>query len=154
MKLSLKNPLQAKSCSLVAATIALATIAASTVTADQVRVFSKRVSGVPAASPEAIADNVFSPEFDPDLVVEGMDLLENLSSVITRFGNLSDGSRTEPDENTYLILDHNPGGPTPDYDYGRHFLFQGHEMPNGNTNRAYVTRITWMWRIRIIESHL
>ena len=141
MKLSLKNPLQAKSCSLIAATIALATIAASTVAADQVRVFNKRVSGVPAASPEAIADNVFSPEFDPDLVVEGMDLLENLSSVITRFGNLSDGSRTEPDENTYLILDHNPGGPTPDYDYGRHFLFQGHEMPNGNTNRAYVTRI-------------
>ena len=141
MKLSLKNPLQAKSRSLVAATIALATIAASTVAADQVRVFNKRVSGVPAASPEAIADNVFAPEFDPDLVVEGMDLLENLSSVITRFGNLSDCSRTEPDENTYLILDHNPGGPTPDYDYGRHFLFQGHEMPNGNTNRAYVTRI-------------
>jgi len=140
MKLSLKNPLHAKSCSLVAA-IALATMAASTVAADQVRVFNKRVSGVPAASPEAIADNVFSPEFDPDLVVEGMDLLENPSGVITRLGNLSDGSRTEPDENTYLILDHNPGGPTPGYDYGRHFLFQGHEMPNGNTNRAYVTRI-------------
>jgi hypothetical protein len=141
MKLSLKNPLQAKSCSLVAATIALVTIAASTVAADQVRVFNKRVSGVPAASPEAISDNVYSPEFAPTLVVEGMDLLENPSSLITRFGNLSDGSRTEPDENTYLILDHNPGGPTPDYDYGRHFLFQGHEMPNGNTNRAYVTRI-------------
>src|SRR5262249_60774779 len=63
------------------------------------------------------------------------------SGLITRFGNLSDGSRTEPDENTYLILDHNPGGPTPDYDYGRHFLFQGGEMPNGNTNLAHVTRI-------------
>ena len=61
------------------------------------------------------------------LVAEGLDLLENPSGVITQFGNLSDGSRTEPDENTYLILDHNPGGPTPDYDYGRHFLFQGHE---------------------------
>src|SRR5215813_10479527 len=138
MKLSLKNPLQAKSCSLVAATIALATIAASTVAADQVRVFNKRVSGVPGASPEAISDNVFSPEFDPDLVVEGMDLLENPSSLFTRFGNLSDGSRTEPDENTYLILDHNPGGPTPDYDYGRHFLFQGHE---NSGDLAYVTRI-------------
>jgi len=141
MKLSLKYSLQAKSCSLVAATIALATIAASTVAADQVRVFNEKVSGVPAANPEIITDNVFSPEFTSGLVVEGMDLLENPSGVITRFGNLSDGSRTEPDENTYLILDHNPGGPTQGYDYGRHFLFQGHEMPNGNTNRAYVTRI-------------
>ena len=141
MKLFLKHLLQAKSCSVVAAIFALATIAASTVAADQVRVFTKRVSGVPAASPEVIADNIFSPEFTPDLVVEGMDLLENPSGVITRIGNLSDGSRTEPDENTYLILDHNPGGPTEGYDYGRHFLFQGHEMPNGNTNRAYVTRI-------------
>src|SRR4030095_12975277 len=138
MKLILKNPLQAKSCSLVAATIALVTIAASSVCAARVRVFNKRVSGVPAASPEAISDNVFSPEFIPDLVVEGMDLLENPSSLISRLGNLSDGSRTEPDENTYLILDHNPGGPTPDYDYGRHFLFQGHE---NSGNLAHVTRI-------------
>src|SRR4030095_4015667 len=138
MKLILKNPLQAKSCSLVAATIALVTIAASSVCAARVRVFNKRVSGVPAASPEAISDNVFSPEFIPDLVVEGMDLLENPSSLISRLGNLSDGSRTEPDENTYLILDHNPGGPTPDYDYGRHFLFQGHE--NGD-DLAHVTRV-------------
>jgi hypothetical protein len=96
---------------------------------------------VSAASPEIITDNVISPEFAPDLVEQGTDILENPSGVITRFGNLSDGSRTEPDINTYLILDHNPGGPTPGYDYGRHFLFQGHEMPNGNTNRAYLTRI-------------
>jgi hypothetical protein len=60
MKLFLKHLLQAKSCSLVAATFALATIAASTVAAGQVRVFNKRVSGVPVASPEVIADNVFS----------------------------------------------------------------------------------------------
>src|SRR5262245_33917487 len=141
MKLSLKTPLQAKACSLVATTIALVTMGVSTVAADQVRVFNERVSGVSAASPEIIADNVISPEFTPALVAEGMNLLENPSGLITQFGNLSDGSRTEPDQNTYLILDHNPGGPTPDYDYGRHFLFQGHEMPNGNTNRAYVTRI-------------
>ena len=141
MKLTLKNSLQPKSCRLLAISIALATMAASTAIADQVKVFNEKVSGVPAANTEIITDNVFSPEFTPGLVVEGMDLLENPSGVITRFGNLSDGSRTEPDENTYLILDHNPGGPTEGYDYGRHFLFQGHEMPNGNTNRAYITRI-------------
>src|SRR5215510_3616025 len=138
MKLSLKHPLQAKVCSLAATTIALATMAASNAAADHVRVFNEKVSGVPAANPVAIADNVYSPEFAPALVVEGLDLLENSSGVITKFGNLSTGGRTEPDENTYLILDHNPGGPTQGYDYGRHFLFQGHE---NSGDLAYVTRI-------------
>ena len=123
MILTSKTPLRAKTCALVAASMALATMAASTAVADNLRVFNERVSGVPSANPVAIADNVYSPEFAPALVVEGIDLLENPSDLITKFGNLSDGSRTEPDENTYVILDHNPGGPTPDYDYGRHFLF-------------------------------
>ena len=113
-------------------------MAVSNAAADNVRVFNKTVSGVPAANPVMISDSVFSPEFGPGLVVEGLDALENPSGVITKFGNLSTGGRTEPDENTYLILDHNPGGPTPDYDYGRHFLFQGHE---NSGNLAYVTRI-------------
>jgi hypothetical protein len=138
MKLTRKNSLQAKSCSLIAAGIALATMAASNAVADNLKVFNERVSGVPSANPVAISDNVYSPEFAPGLVVEGIDLLENPSDVITEFGHLSDGTNTEPDENTYLILDHNPGGPTPDYDYGRHFLFQGHENAG---NLAYVTRI-------------
>src|SRR4026207_2370055 len=138
MNLTSKTSLQAKTCLLVVASIALATMAASKAAADQLRVFNERVSGVPAANPVAISDNVYSPEFAPALVVEGIDLLENPSGLITEFGNLSDGTRTEPDENTYLILDHNPGGPTPDYDYGRHFLFQGHE---NSGNLAHVTRI-------------
>ncbi|MGH8101553.1 MAG: alkaline phosphatase PhoX [Chthoniobacterales bacterium] len=103
------------------------------------KIFDKNVSGVPAANPEMIVDNTLSPEFHPGLIVEGLDLLENPSGSITKFGYLSDGTHTEPDENTYLILDHNPGGPTPGYDYGRHFLFQGHEIFAGNL--AYVTRI-------------
>ncbi len=138
IKLTRKNSLQAKSCSLVAASIALAVMGVSNAAADNVRVFNKIVSGVPGANPEIITDNVLSPEFAPGLVAEGLDLLENPSGPITKFGNLSDGSRTEPDENTYLILDHNPGGPTQGYDYGRHFLFQGHENAG---NRAHVTRI-------------
>jgi hypothetical protein len=139
MKLTLKNPLQAKSCSFVAIIMALVTMAASKAAADNhVRVFNEKVSGVPAANPVVISPNVLSPEFTAGLVAQGLDLLENPSGLITQFGNLSDGSRTEPDENTYLILDHNPGGPTPDYDYGRHFLFQGHENAN---DLAHVTRI-------------
>ena len=136
MKLTLKNPFQAKARALVAT--AVVTMAASAAATDHVRVFNEKVSGVPAANPVVISDNVLSPEFIDGLVAQGIDLLENPSGLITRFGNLSDGTNTEPDENTYLILDHNPGGPTPGYDYGRHFLFQGHE--NGD-DLAHVTRI-------------
>jgi hypothetical protein len=67
----------------------------------------------------------------------GADPLENPSAKITQFGLLADGTRTEPDENLYLVLDH-VQGPTPGYDYGHHFLFQGHENAG---NMAYVTRI-------------
>lgn len=81
-------------------------------------------------------------KIDPDFTLRqfatGSDPVENQTGVFTKFGFLSDGTRTEPDQNTYLVLDHNPGGPTPDYNYGRHFLFQGHENGAG---RAYITRI-------------
>ncbi|PYK27691.1 MAG: hypothetical protein DME59_04080 [Verrucomicrobia bacterium] len=113
-------------------------MAASNAAADKVRVFNEIVSGVPAPNPVVVSDTVFSPEFADGRVAQGIDLLENPSGLITQFGYLSDGTNTEPDENTYLILDHNPGGPTPDYDYGRHFLFQGHE---NSGDLAYVTRI-------------
>src|SRR5438874_1585257 len=140
MKLTVKNLLQAKSCSFaaVAVVVALATMAASNAAAEKVRVFNETVTGVPATNPVVVSDNVFSPEFTPELVVQGIDLLENPSGIITQYGYLSDGTNTEPDQNIYLILDHNPGGPTPDYDYGRHFLFQGHE---NSGNLAYITRI-------------
>jgi len=78
-------------------------------------------------------------------IARGTDPIENPSGLITRFGTLNDfppqtieATRTEPDENTYLVLAANPGGPTNGYEYGRHFLFQGHE--NGS-DLAYVTRI-------------
>jgi hypothetical protein len=71
MKLSLKNPLQAKACSFAATTMALVTMAASTALADHVRVFNEKVSGVPEANPVAVADNVYAPEFAPDLVEQG-----------------------------------------------------------------------------------
>jgi hypothetical protein len=138
MKLTYKNPIHAKAFALAVTSIALLTMAGSNAAADNLKVFNERVSGVSSANPIAVADNVYSPEFTPVLVAEGIDLLENPSGVITQFGHLSNGTNTEPDQNTYLILDHNPGGPTPDYDYGRHFLFQGHE---NSGDLAYVTRI-------------
>src|SRR2546430_9650373 len=138
MKLTLKNPLQAIACRLLAVSIALGAMAASNAAADHVRVFNEKVSGVSAATRVAISPSVLSPKSTAELVEQGADVLENPSGVITTFGNLDDGSRTEPDENTYLILDHNPGGPTDGYDYGRHFLIQGHENAD---DLAHITRI-------------
>lgn len=80
------------------------------------------------------------------LIAQGSDELENPSGILTAFGYLGDGAtqpveptKTEPDENTYVVLDHNPGGPTAGFDYGRHFLFQGHEL--FGSSMAYITRI-------------
>jgi hypothetical protein len=113
----------------------------ATASADLKVLDTKLDGGVPNANPrEGTPDSIVPPRFSLSLVVEGIDLLENPSGVISRIGFLSDATntKTEPDENTYLILDHNPGGPTAGYDYGRHFLFQGHENAG---NLAYVTRI-------------
>lgn len=94
----------------------------------------------PAKPADATSENILPDGFSLRKLAEGTDPLENPSGVITTFGNLNDASftPTEPDQNTYLVLDANPGGPTPGYDYGRQFLFQGHE---NSGNLAYVTRI-------------
>jgi hypothetical protein len=76
--------------------------------------------------------------FRTKVLAKGSDALENPSGSITNFGLLSDGTLTEPDQNTYLVFSANPGGPASGFDYGRHFVFQGHE--NGG-DLGYVTRI-------------
>jgi hypothetical protein len=105
-----------------------------------------RITGVPLANAKSgHPDNVISPGFKLVQIVQGTDKLENPSGLITNFGLLNDGAtqkfeptRTESDENLYVVFDHNLGGPTPGFNYGRHYLFQGHE--NG-VPRAYVTRV-------------
>ena len=64
-------------------------------------------------------------------IVDGNFPLENPTGAYTKYGLLSDGTLTEPDENTYLVLSGNPGGPTQGYDYGTRFVFQGHENGGG-----------------------
>ena len=58
-----------------------------------------------------------------------------------------EATKTEPDKNTYLTLERQTG-PDAGYDYGSHFLFQGHEAglvvnpPVNNVNRqGAITRI-------------
>src|SRR5262249_25273184 len=45
--------------------------------------------------------------------------------------------KTEPDKNTYLTFRHGLPGADPQYDYGSHFLFQGHE----SGTPGYITRV-------------
>ena len=47
-----------------------------------------------------------------------------------------EASKTEPDKNTYLVL-YGQTGADASYDYGTHFLFQGHELGTP----GYITRI-------------
>ncbi len=50
----------------------------------------------------------------------------------------AEAQKTEPDKNTYLVL-RNQKGADPHYNYGTHFLFQGHEL--GSNGQSYITRI-------------
>src|SRR5262245_4720046 len=89
-------------------------------------------AGVASANPQVPfpSQTVVAAGFKLSLIAQGTDPIENPSGPIVSFGflnasPLTNGTKTEPDENTYLVFDHNPGGPTAGYEYGRHFLFQG-----------------------------
>ncbi|MBV9570402.1 MAG: hypothetical protein JO056_04085 [Alphaproteobacteria bacterium] len=118
------------------AALLLCAVPASAWAADGIGPFT---SGVPSAQPAVGSPpNVYSSDFTASPVATGTDALENPSGVITTFGQLSSGANTEPDENTYLNFENGLKGPTPKYNYGTHFLIQGHE---GAGNLSYVTRI-------------
>jgi Alkaline phosphatase PhoX len=100
-----------------------------------------------------------SKELGEVVVAQGSTELENPSSLTSYYGYDNDvvnsagepqmlptptsptteAHKTEPDKNVYLVF--NPGlkGPDNNYDYGRHFLFQGHE--GGANGAGYITRI-------------
>ncbi|HWH92835.1 MAG TPA: hypothetical protein VNT03_03155 [Baekduia sp.] len=104
-------------------------------------------SGVPTANssaPPGTPANVLANGFTAKVVAKGTDPLENPASIYQTYGYLADNAdplartRTEPDQNTYISTPSDIGGPTAGYDYGHHFLIQGHE--NGS-NKAYLTRV-------------
>jgi hypothetical protein len=111
------------------------------------------ISGVPNANPRSGSPpNVVANGFALQRVVNGNDTLENPAGIFSRYGYLDDSTqqtdgfptKTEPDQNTYLVTRRNPGGPTAGYDYGHRFLIQGHEVftpSNATFNRGYFTRV-------------
>lgn len=120
---------------------------------------SHSLTPVQSANPKApglASPNILSPELIEVLVAQGSFKLENTSDLTNFYGYDNDGpmlpvpgdlpslihkveaSKTEPDKNTYLILQ-NQHGADPHYDYGTHFLYQGHELGAGG--KGYITRI-------------
>ena len=109
------------------------------------------------ANPKAAgfsSPNILSPQLFESSVAQGSFALENPQTVTLSdgttvtaafYGYDGDGpmlpaagdlpsathkveaSKTEPDKNTYLVL-YGQTGPDASYDYGTHFLFQGHEL--------------------------
>jgi hypothetical protein len=96
------------------------------------------VANAVTPTPGVAQASQIDPEFAVRLVVRGTDPIENPSGVITTFGQLANGAHTEPDQNTFIVFKKSPGGPTPGFNYGHRFLYQGHENAG---NLAFLTRI-------------
>jgi hypothetical protein len=118
-------------------------------------------ASVPGVAP---ADKL-SPEVHQVVVAQGSTALENPNGVITHYGYETDvpnfvptassptteAQKTEPDKNTYLVFKNGLHGADPNYDYGSHFLVQGHEAGvavtlnpppfSGTVKQSYITRI-------------
>jgi hypothetical protein len=97
-----------------------------------------------------------SPQWRQVTVAQGSTALENPSDLTGYYGYFNDGpmlpapgdvqapghnveaTKSEPDKNTYLVVKGQHGADAA-YDYGTHFLYQGHELDTENGD--YITRI-------------
>ena len=106
---------------------------------------SAPLTSVPAANPKLAnvpAANVLAPELNAVIRAQGAMPVDASTNAVHYYGYLADqpnlipppgtpsnveASKTEPDKNTYLVI---PGlhGADPAYNYGSHFVFQGHEV--------------------------
>src|SRR5262245_66207018 len=125
-----------------------------------------QLTPVANANPKMVgfaAPNVLSPELVELIVAQGSIPLENGTAQFPYYGYDGNGphlpplgsnveaTKTEPDKNTYLVFAKGLSGPDPSYDYGTHFVYQGHEngvpvalpgAPPGTTvNGSYINRI-------------
>ncbi|MCW2975786.1 MAG: phosphatase-like protein [Actinomycetia bacterium] len=125
------------------------------------------LTSVPAANVKAVGyspSHKLAPELMQVAVAQGSTPLENPNGLTRFYGYQNDivspddpllpqmvptatvpneSQKTEPDKNTYLVLKKGLAGGDPQYDYGSHFLFQGHEIATrvNGVPQGYVTRI-------------
>jgi Bacterial protein of unknown function (DUF839) len=125
-------------------TAAAAALAAAALAgpASAARVDPDHLTAVPRANHKALGrpvPNKLSGELSEVVVAQGSHEVENPLGPVAFYGYLNDGNplvaippaaaeaqKTEPDKNTYLVLGGQKGA-DPSYDYGTHFIFQGHE---------------------------
>jgi len=145
------------------ANIAVASLVAVPLLLTAADALAQRLTNVPNANPRVVgvtSPTVLSPELVQIVRAQGSMLVENPMDLVKYYGYLGvspdptnlmpasgsnvEASKTEPDKNTYLVL-HGLKGADSHYDYGKHFLFQGHEGPfNGpdaTAKKGYITRI-------------
>ena len=113
-------------------------------------VLAQHLTHIPSANPRIVgvtSPTVLSPELAQMVSAQGSMLVENPTDSVKYYGYLNnvpnllpalgsnvEASKTEPDKNTYLVM-HGLKGFDPSYDYGTHFLFQGHEAGAGAITR-------------------
>jgi hypothetical protein len=115
------------------------------------------VANANTKSPGYAPASVLSPELQQHVVAQGSTKVENPTAAISYYGYDNDtlngagqpemvastatgnqeAHKTEPDKNTYLVFKKGLSGFDANYDYGTHFLFQGHETGSP----GYITRI-------------
>jgi hypothetical protein len=124
------------------------------------------LSGVPLPNTKAdgyAPSSRLSTELRQNPVAQGATALENPQGIVGWYGYENDvpspadpsvpqmvpapggsaeAQKTEPDKNTYLVLRGQKGADA-SYDYGTHFLFQGHESGAASSGgrQGYLTRI-------------
>jgi len=126
-------------------------------------------AGQPGATPSDVATanpridglapaSKLSPELRSIVQVQGSTKVENPTALTSYYGYDNDvlsaagepqmvptptinneAQKTEPDKNTYLVFKRGLAGADRTFDYGTHFLFQGHEAGAGG--HGYITRI-------------
>jgi len=123
---------------------------------------SPTLTGVPNANTRSdgyAPASKLSPQLTQTVVAQGSTALENPSALTSYYGYDNDvlnafgqpqmvptpsnptheAHKTEPDKNTYLVFKRGLDGADSGYDYGAHFLFQGHE--GGAGGAGYITRV-------------
>jgi hypothetical protein len=136
-------------------------IAASAGTAAQPPTGGITLTNVPTANTKSDGyspASKLSPELRQVAVAQGSTRLENPSALTSYYGydndvlnaagqpqmlptptSSTEAQKTEPDKNTYLVFRYGLHGADASYDYGTHFLYQGHEA--GADDASYITRI-------------
>ena len=122
------------------------------------------LTNIANANPKAAGmtqPNILSPELQEVIWAQGSYKLDGGTAQVPYYGydgngpfiptsftgtsglTATEAQKTEPDKNTYLVL-HGLHGADGNYDYGTHFLFQGHEATAAGHRPAATSRgSTW-----------